>query len=141
MTTAVKISQQISNTCLLCPSMCFTEFMCAWFNAIGRSCFRAACSEALNRLRPRLVQLLLCKFGRDALATSSINCMTSFWAGFVIFSVLGYMSKRSGKPIDKVATEGNNCNQPIIFIDKRKPNISNFTYRFARRHFTYEFCD
>jgi len=43
---------------------------------------------------------------RDALATSSINCVTSFFAGFVIFSVLGYMSKKSHTPIDKVATEG-----------------------------------
>ena len=43
---------------------------------------------------------------RDALATSTINCVTSFFAGFVIFSVLGYMSKKSHIPIDKVATEG-----------------------------------
>jgi len=43
---------------------------------------------------------------RDALATSTINCVTSFFAGFVIFSVLGHMSKKSHKPIDKVATEG-----------------------------------
>ena len=32
--------------------------------------------------------------------------MTSFFSGFVIFSVLGYMSQSTGKPIDKVATEG-----------------------------------
>jgi len=43
---------------------------------------------------------------RDALATSTINCVTSFFAGFVIFSVLGYMSKKSRTPINEVATEG-----------------------------------
>ncbi|XP_057374911.1 sodium-dependent dopamine transporter-like [Daphnia carinata] len=43
---------------------------------------------------------------KDALLTSLINCSTSFLAGFVIFSVLGYMALRSGKPIDQVATEG-----------------------------------
>jgi SNF family Na+-dependent transporter len=30
---------------------------------------------------------------KDALITSSINSATSFIAGFVIFSVLGYMAK------------------------------------------------
>ncbi|KAL3079076.1 hypothetical protein niasHS_014858 [Heterodera schachtii] len=42
----------------------------------------------------------------DALLTSTINCATSFLAGFVIFSVLGYMSCKSGKPIHDVAQEG-----------------------------------
>ncbi|CAJ0941346.1 unnamed protein product, partial [Mesorhabditis belari] len=42
----------------------------------------------------------------DALVTSAINCCTSFLSGFVIFSVLGYMSCTSGKSIDKVAQEG-----------------------------------
>ena len=43
---------------------------------------------------------------RDAIITSLINCGTSFVAGFVIFSVLGYMSHISGKPIENVAQEG-----------------------------------
>ncbi|PAV87395.1 hypothetical protein WR25_07085 [Diploscapter pachys] len=42
----------------------------------------------------------------DAIFTSLINCLTSFISGFVIFSVLGYMSCKSGKPIEKVAQEG-----------------------------------
>ncbi|KAI6214832.1 Transporter [Aphelenchoides besseyi] len=42
----------------------------------------------------------------DALLTSTINCLTSFLSGFVIFSVLGYMSCKSGKPITDVAQEG-----------------------------------
>ncbi|XP_046390235.1 sodium-dependent dopamine transporter [Ischnura elegans] len=43
---------------------------------------------------------------KDALVTSVINSCTSFVAGFVIFSVLGYMAHASGKPIEEVATEG-----------------------------------
>ncbi|VDM99060.1 unnamed protein product [Thelazia callipaeda] len=42
----------------------------------------------------------------DALITSIINCATSFLSGFVIFSVLGYMSCKSGKAIQDVAQEG-----------------------------------
>lgn len=38
--------------------------------------------------------------------TSVVNCMTSFLSGFVIFTMLGYMSCRSGKPISDVAVEG-----------------------------------
>lgn len=43
---------------------------------------------------------------RDAILTSIINSATSFIAGFVIFSVLGYMSYSSGRPIQEVAAEG-----------------------------------
>lgn len=43
---------------------------------------------------------------RDALLTSCINSATSFIAGFVIFSVLGYMAHKSGQNIEDVATEG-----------------------------------
>lgn len=43
---------------------------------------------------------------RDAILTSCINSATSFIAGFVIFSVLGYMAHKSGQNIEDVATEG-----------------------------------
>ncbi|KAK6638197.1 hypothetical protein RUM44_008625 [Polyplax serrata] len=43
---------------------------------------------------------------QDALVISVINSATSFIAGFVIFSVLGYMAHASNRPIQEVATEG-----------------------------------
>ncbi|CAG9824887.1 unnamed protein product [Phaedon cochleariae] len=43
---------------------------------------------------------------RDAILTSSINCLTSFLAGFVIFSVLGYMAHVQHKSIEEVGLEG-----------------------------------
>ena len=42
---------------------------------------------------------------RDALITSSINCLTSFLAGFVIFSVLGYMAQVQNVGVDEVGLE------------------------------------
>ncbi|CAL4097100.1 unnamed protein product, partial [Meganyctiphanes norvegica] len=43
---------------------------------------------------------------RDAIFTATINCLTSFLAGFVIFSVLGYMAHVQGKHISQVGEEG-----------------------------------
>ncbi|XP_041454388.1 sodium-dependent noradrenaline transporter-like isoform X2 [Lytechinus variegatus] len=43
---------------------------------------------------------------RDAIFTSSINCFTSFFSGFAVFSILGYLSFKTGKDISEVATEG-----------------------------------
>lgn len=63
---------------------------------------------------------------RDALITSSINCMTSFVSGFVIFMILGHMAETANLPIDKVATEGTpryqSCQSPDDFF-KKKPQI------------------
>ncbi|KAJ8252539.1 hypothetical protein COCON_G00218510 [Conger conger] len=43
---------------------------------------------------------------RDALLTTTVNCVTSFFSGFAIFSVLGYMAFKHGVNIEDVATEG-----------------------------------
>ncbi|EDV20631.1 uncharacterized protein TRIADDRAFT_50950 [Trichoplax adhaerens] len=43
---------------------------------------------------------------RDSLTVSLINCGTSFFAGFVIFSVVGFMAYASGRPVEAVADQG-----------------------------------
>uniref|UniRef100_A0A8C5EW01 Transporter n=1 Tax=Gouania willdenowi TaxID=441366 RepID=A0A8C5EW01_GOUWI len=43
---------------------------------------------------------------RDALLTTTVNCVTSFFSGFAIFSVLGYMAHKHKVKIEDVATEG-----------------------------------
>ena len=55
---------------------------------------------------------LVC-FHRDAIITSSVNCFTSFLAGFAVFSVLGHMAKESGTDIAHVAREGTTIYEPV----------------------------
>jgi hypothetical protein len=43
---------------------------------------------------------------RDAFLIPIINCLTSFYAGFVIFAVLGFMAKQKGTTVENVATGG-----------------------------------
>ncbi|KAL5012798.1 hypothetical protein ScPMuIL_011349 [Solemya velum] len=43
---------------------------------------------------------------RDAVIVAFINCATSVFGGFVIFSLLGYMSDKLNVPVDKVAADG-----------------------------------
>ncbi|XP_022103056.1 sodium- and chloride-dependent glycine transporter 1-like [Acanthaster planci] len=45
-------------------------------------------------------------FKRDGMIIAFINCGTSVFAGFVIFSVIGFMSFDSGLPIEVVADTG-----------------------------------
>ncbi|OCU01692.1 sodium-dependent serotonin transporter [Xenopus laevis] len=42
---------------------------------------------------------------RDALITSTVNCLTSFLSGFVIFTVLGYMAEMRGVEVEDVAKD------------------------------------
>ncbi|KAK7506140.1 hypothetical protein BaRGS_00002862, partial [Batillaria attramentaria] len=46
-----------------------------------------------------------CMSWRDALLTSAVNCLTSFLAGFVVFSVLGYMAFSQRRHIQDVARQ------------------------------------
>lgn len=45
---------------------------------------------------------------RDAFLLALINSGTSFFAGFVVFSVLGFMAAEQGVDISKVAESGKN---------------------------------
>ncbi|KAM6157187.1 sodium-dependent dopamine transporter [Erethizon dorsatum] len=49
---------------------------------------------------------------RDAILTTSINSLTSFSSGFVVFSFLGYMAQKHSVPIGDVAKDG----PGLIFI-------------------------
>lgn len=42
---------------------------------------------------------------RDALIVPLLNCATSIFAGFVIFSIMGYMAHELKKPVSEVVDE------------------------------------
>uniref|UniRef100_A0A673B703 Transporter n=1 Tax=Sphaeramia orbicularis TaxID=375764 RepID=A0A673B703_9TELE len=50
---------------------------------------------------------------KDALVTSSVNCLTSFLSGFVIFTVLGYMAEMRQQNVDDVAKD---AGPSLLFI-------------------------
>ena len=43
---------------------------------------------------------------RDSLIIPCINCATSLLAGFVVFSVVGFMATEAGLRVDEVVTSG-----------------------------------
>lgn len=66
------------------------------------------CSQRQSLFSFSFSILLFTFFCRDAFILAIINSGTSFFAGFVVFSVLGFMATEQGVDISKVAESGKN---------------------------------
>lgn len=55
-------------------------------------------------------------FSRDAIFVSLSNCLTSVFAGFVVFAYIGYLANITGQSIDDVIQAGWNKISKIIVI-------------------------
>jgi len=53
-----------------------------------------------------LKTFVICLFSRDALIVCLTCGGTSFYAGFVIFSIIGFMAFETGLPVGEVITQG-----------------------------------
>lgn len=65
--------------------------------------------RVLLHANPMVISLSHC---RDAFILALINSGTSFFAGFVVFSVLGFMAAEQGVDISNVAESGEICSGP-----------------------------
>lgn len=59
-----------------------------------------------------LFLIIFLKFNyRDSILVAVINCGTSVFAGLAIFSVLGFMSEVTNRPVQEVAADGQTFNR------------------------------
>nr|CAD7433644.1 unnamed protein product [Timema monikensis] len=67
----------------------------------------------------------------DSMLVPILNCGTSIFAGFVVFSVLGFMSHQTGVPVSQVATGASATlcdNEALIVFVHLGPGLAFVTY-------------
>ena len=71
---------------------------------------------------------------RDAIMVGCGNCMTSFFAGFVIFGIIGFMAHELGVPVEEVAAQGEN-RKGAKCVEKGKVELGKWreTYKLRSR--------
>ena len=63
---------------------------------------------------------------RDAVVVSSINCMTSLFGGFPIFSVIGFMAHTLKKDVSEVVSSGKKNSQADMTLSELRDYYSKF---------------
>lgn len=89
-------------------SSCYSILMCIFFS----QCHSLFSFPPLSLPFPLVFPLVF--YCRDAFLLAIINSGTSFFAGFVVFSVLGFMAAEQGVDISKVAESGKSTAHPWI---------------------------
>ena len=67
-----------------------------------------------------IVTRVFCLCFRDSIIFACVNSGTSFYGGFVIFSVLGFMAQKQGVDVKDVAKGGKNHFTIYHFITRLK---------------------
>ena len=87
---------------------------CRWINSFAYQVWADACIQIFFSLGVTWGGMITLasynKFKnnvfRDAIMVGCGNCMTSFFAGFVIFGIIGFMAHELGVPVEEVAAQG-----------------------------------
>ena len=80
---------------------------------------------------------------RDAILVSFSNCVTSFFAGLVVFSYMGYLSHITGQNIDNIVQAGNIKSKTFFkktfsfTFEKLRPRISLCCLPVCSYHFKW----
>ena len=71
-----------------------------------RSNFLNDCNDVAKTCTCLKHKYLMVLFCRDSIIVPIINCRTSIYGGFAIFSVLGFIATQKGVDVREVADEG-----------------------------------
>lgn len=111
-------SQSVS---FCCQCLSWVSYVFLMLQHITVHLFFSQCHSLCSLYSSFFPSVFLC---RDAFLLAIINSGTSFFAGFVVFSVLGFMAAEQGVDISKVAESGKNKAPPTNWLPETRFNTT-----------------